>query len=149
MYRYVCEQVWHHGGVQGRVCRQMLAPLIKDNIAFGEEWTLFQFQQSQAFVASLLTWRLRQLQRISAASSPALCDRFFVFFFVFLYHVGPLWLKGQPCCWAMKMCRSVSASPACNYKCAILRRRGVGGCPHESEVWPHVLTGWALLTHGG
>lgn len=42
---------------------------------------------------------------------------------------GPLRLKGQPCCRAIKICRSVStvvaASPAWHYKCAILR----GKCP--------------------
>lgn len=42
---------------------------------------------------------------------------------------GPLRLKGQPCCRAIKICWSVStmvaASPAWHYKCAILR----GKCP--------------------
>lgn len=66
------------------------------------------------------------------------CEVVYMYVYIYIYifahscavcSTGLLRLKGQPCCGAIKMCRSVSAvvaaSPAWHYKCAILR----GKCP--------------------
>lgn len=141
-------------------CRQLLTPLIKSRTG---EWTLrFGRGWLKPLWHFLLLWheghdgcggRAQYIQGLtvfsflflSCACSRRMCGLWWGLFVSVHSHVihsdGPLELKGQPCCRAIKASRSVSSSvdtafPTWHYKYTILRGKSPSSlrCDHTSSL---------------